>query len=87
MRQGLGWIRTAWRSAAYLRGHLASLTALTAGDAQLEGDVGDHLGISSAVSAVVAYCQHRFLLSGGRNPLETRILPPPWAAALLGLDR
>ena len=56
MRPGLGWIRTAWRSAAYLRGHLASLTALTAGDAHLEGDVGDHLGISSAVSAVVAYC-------------------------------
>jgi len=37
-------------------GHLASLTALTAGDAQLEGNVGDHLGVSSAVSAVVAYC-------------------------------
>jgi acetyl esterase/lipase len=28
-------------------GHLASLTALTAGDAQLEGNVGDHLGVSS----------------------------------------
>jgi acetyl esterase/lipase len=69
-------------------GHLASLTALTAGDAQLEGDVGDHLGVSSAVSAVVAYClSSDFLLSGGRNALETQILPPPWTAALLGLDR
>jgi acetyl esterase/lipase len=69
-------------------GHLASLTALTAGDAQLEGNVGDHLGVSSAVSAVVAYCPTSdFLLSGGRNTLETQILPPPETAALLGLDR
>ena len=37
-------------------GHLASLTALTAGDAHLEGDVGDHVGVSSAVGAVVANC-------------------------------
>ena len=69
-------------------GHLASLTALTAGDAQLEGNVGDHLGVSSAVSAAVAYCPTSdFLLSGGRNTLETQILPPPETAALLGLDR
>ena len=59
-------------------GHLASLTALTAGDATLEGDVGDHVGVSSAVGAVVAYFPGSdFLLSGGRNPLETMILPPP----------
>jgi acetyl esterase/lipase len=69
-------------------GHLASLAALTAGDVQLEGDVGDHLGVSSAVSAVVTYClSSDFLLSGGRNALETQLLPPPWTAALLGLDR
>lgn len=69
-------------------GHLASLTALTAGDATLEGDVGDHVGVSSAVGAVVAYFPGSdFLLSGGRNPLETMILPPPPTAALLGLDR
>jgi acetyl esterase/lipase len=56
-------------------GHLASLTALTAGDAQLEGDVGDHVGVSSAVSAVVAYCPSSdFLLSGRRNALEIQIL-------------
>jgi hypothetical protein len=29
--------------------------ALTVSDAQLEGDVGDHVGVSSAVGAVVAY--------------------------------
>jgi acetyl esterase/lipase len=69
-------------------GHLASLTALTAGDAQLEGDVGNHVGVSSAVSAVIAYYPTSdFLLSGGRNALETQILPPPETAALLGLDR
>jgi acetyl esterase/lipase len=58
-------------------GHLASLTALTAGDAQLEGNVGDHPGVSRAVSAVVAYCPSSdFLLSGGRNTLGTQILTP-----------
>ena len=34
--------------------HLASLT-LTASDERLEGNIGDHLGVSSPVSAVVAY--------------------------------
>jgi acetyl esterase/lipase len=69
-------------------GHLASLTGLTLGDAQLEGDVGDHVGVSSAVRAVVAYFPSTDLvLSGGRNALESQILPPPWTAALLGLDR
>jgi acetyl esterase/lipase len=69
-------------------GHLASLAALTTGDAALEGDVGQHLGVSSAVGAVVAYFPGSdLLLSGGRNELETRILPPPPTAALLGLQR
>jgi len=69
-------------------GHLASLAALTTGDAVLEGDVGQHLGVSSAVGAVVAYFPGSdLLLSGGRNELETRILPPPPTAALLGLQR
>jgi acetyl esterase/lipase len=69
-------------------GHLASLAALTAGDAELEGDVGEHAGVSSAVSAVVAYFPGSdLLISGGRNPLESQILPPPPTAALLGLDR
>jgi acetyl esterase/lipase len=69
-------------------GHLASLAALTTNDATLEGDVGDHVGVSSAVRAVVAYFPTSdFLLSSGRNPLETMILPPPPTAALLGLER
>jgi len=69
-------------------GHLASLAALTEGDPELEGDVGPHTGVSSAVGAVVAYFPGSDLvLSGGRNELETRILPPPPSAALLGLER
>ncbi len=36
-------------------GHLASLAALTTGDASLEGDVGGNLGQSSAVGGVVVY--------------------------------
>jgi acetyl esterase/lipase len=69
-------------------GHLASLAALTTGDAALEGDVGDHVGVSSAVGAVVAYFPGSDLLvSGGRNPLESQVLPPPPTAALLGLAR
>jgi acetyl esterase/lipase len=68
-------------------GHLASLTALTVSDAQLEGDVGDHVGVSSAVGAVVPYYPSiDLLLSGGRNALETQILPSPWTTALLGPD-
>jgi acetyl esterase/lipase len=69
-------------------GHLASLVGLTAGDEELEGDVGEHTGVSSEVAAVVAYFPGTdLLLSGGRNPLEGQILPPPPTAALLGLDR
>ena len=69
-------------------GHLASMTGLTAGDAGLEGDVGDHAGVSSAVGAVVAlFPPADFLLTGARNPLESRILPPPPVTALLGIDR
>jgi acetyl esterase/lipase len=69
-------------------GHLASMVGLTAGDAALEGTVGNHPGESSAVGAVVAYFPPTdFLLSGSRNPLETQILPPPPMAALLGIAR
>jgi hypothetical protein len=86
VRAGSGPHRDRWR---LRRRPLASLTALTAGDAQLEAIIGDHLGVSSAVSAVVRLLpQQRLSLPfRGRNPLETQILPPPWSAALLGLDR
>jgi hypothetical protein len=44
--------------------------------------------LTSKGSAAVAYCPTSdFLLSGGRNTLETQILLPPETAALLGLDR
>jgi acetyl esterase/lipase len=69
-------------------GHLASMVGLTAGDPELEGEVGAHLGESSAVGAVVAYFPPTdFLLTGSRNPLESQVLPPPPVAALLGVAR
>jgi acetyl esterase/lipase len=69
-------------------GHLASMAGLTNRDPQLEGDVGDHAGVSSAVGAVVAYFPTTdFLVSGSRNALETQILGPPPTAALLGIAR
>jgi acetyl esterase/lipase len=69
-------------------GHLACMVGLTAGDPELEGDVGDHTDVSSEVGAVVAYFPGTdFLLAGGRNPLESQILPPPPVTALLGVDR
>ena len=69
-------------------GHLASLTALTVGDPQLDGEVGDYIEVSSAVTAVVAYFPTSdLILSGGRNLLETQLLAPPFAGVLLGLDR
>lgn len=37
-------------------GHLAALVALTGGEPDLEGSIGDHLRVSSEVQAVVSYC-------------------------------
>jgi acetyl esterase/lipase len=69
-------------------GHLASMAALTDGEPELDGEVGEHAGVSSAVGAVVAYFPPTdFMLTGSRNPLETQILPPPPVTALLGIDR
>jgi acetyl esterase/lipase len=69
-------------------GHLASLTALTEGDPELEGDLGAHGGTSSAVGAVVAFFPPTDLvLVGSRNPLEQQVLGPPPPLALLGLAR
>lgn len=69
-------------------GYLASMLGLTAGDEALEGDVGAHAGVSSAVGAVAAlFPPTDFVLSGSRNPLESQILPPPPVAGLLGVTR
>jgi hypothetical protein len=87
MRPTTGWIRTALRSAAPPPAGTSASQALTASDERLEGNIGDHLDISSPVSAVVGlFTSSDLLLSGGRNALETQVAPPP-AAALLGLDR
>jgi acetyl esterase/lipase len=69
-------------------GHLASMAGLTSGDAELEGEVGDHAGTASDVGAVVAlFPPTDLILNSGRNPLESQILPPPPVTALLGITR
>ncbi len=68
-------------------GYLASMVALTAADAGLEGDVGDNRDQSSAVQAAVIWFAPSDLASSGRrSPLEKQILFPPFEAAVLGLD-
>ena len=69
-------------------GYLATMLGLTAGDAELEGDVGDHADQSSAVGAVVAlFPVSDLILASARNPLESRILPAAPPVGLLGLTR
>jgi acetyl esterase/lipase len=68
-------------------GYLASMVALTAADADFEGEVGDHLEQSSAVQAAVIWFAPSDLASSGRrSPLERQILFPSFEAAVLGLD-
>lgn len=64
--------------------HIAGLVALTCGDPEAEGQVGDHLDQSSAVQAAVSWFGPADLLHGSRGtPLEERILGTPAAEALL----
>jgi acetyl esterase/lipase len=66
---------------------LASLVGLTAGEPELEGEVGAHLDQSSAVHAVVAWFGTTDMFAGSaRSGLETRLLPFDFEAALFGLD-
>lgn len=68
-------------------GYLAVMTGLTAGDHELEGDVGDHLDQSSAVQAVVTWFSvHDFMTTSYQSPLEKRLQGKTLAAGLFGLD-
>jgi acetyl esterase/lipase len=68
-------------------GYLASMVALTAGDAELEGVVGGDLEQSSAAQAAVIWFAPSDLASSGRrSPLEKQVLFPSFEAAVLGLD-
>ena len=69
-------------------GYLAAMVGLSAGDAELEGEVGHDRAASSAVDAVVAWFPAGDLeASTYRSALEARILPPPAEAGLFGRDR
>lgn len=66
---------------------LASLAGLTAGQAELDGGVGDHLGQSTTVEAVVAWFgQSDLLASTSRSWLEAEIVPFNFEAGLLGVE-
>lgn len=69
-------------------GYLAAKTALTAGDAGLEGTLGEHLDQSSAVQAVVEwFATADFDSEFRRSDLETVLLPPSVMAGFLGEDK
>jgi acetyl esterase/lipase len=69
-------------------GHLAMLAGLTAGRADLEGDVGDCLGESSAVCGVIDWYGPMNLLSLGGQHLELGDKRPDdagsWESAMVG---
>ena len=66
--------------------YLASMVGLTAGDAELEGVVGEDLEAGSDVQAVVHWFGQSDLLANGRRSwLEREILAPPFEEDLLGL--
>lgn len=66
-------------------GILAALVGLTANDAELEGDAGEHVDVSSEVQAVVAwYAPGDLLASSRRSKLEADVLPAPFEEALFG---
>lgn len=65
--------------------YLASLAALSPGDAALEGDVGGNARQSSAVQAVVHWFgQTDLAVSAHRTPIEAKLLPFAFEAGLLG---
>jgi len=66
--------------------YLASLAALSSGDAALEGDVGGNSEQSSAVQAVVHWFgQTDLAVSAHRTRIEAKLLPFAFEAGLLGV--
>ncbi|GAB7003476.1 alpha/beta hydrolase [Nocardioides sp. AN3] len=66
---------------------LAALTGLTSGDADLEGDLGDHCEMSTDVQCVVFWSGAADLVSSAsRSELETRLSPATIEAGFLGLE-
>lgn len=64
---------------------LGSLSALTPGDEELEGTVGEDLDQSSAIQAVVHWFGPAdFVSAGTRSPFEAAVLPPSMERVLFG---
>lgn len=75
----------AWGASA--GGYLASMLGLTAGDPDLEGDVGHHTEQSSAVQAVVTWFAPSDLVANSRRSwLEKLVLNEPAELGLFGRD-
>lgn len=65
---------------------LASLAGLAVGNPELDGAVGDDLGVSGAVGAVVDWFGQSDVIGNSRRSwLEKQILPPPFEGPWLGL--
>ncbi|MXG89294.1 alpha/beta hydrolase fold domain-containing protein [Nocardioides flavescens] len=74
----------AWGASA--GAYLATMLGLTAGDPDLEGEVGDAAEASSAVDAVVDWFGQSDLVENARRSgLETAILAPPVEPPLFGI--
>lgn len=66
---------------------LAGLAALTPGDDEFEGAVGEHTDQSSTVDAVVHWFgQSDLLTNSGRSRLESELLNPPVEPPLFGVE-
>lgn len=73
----------AWGASA--GGYLASMLGLTAGDPELEGDVGSHLEESSDVQAVVTWFAPSDLVANSRRSwLEKLVMDEPTEHGLFG---
>ncbi|MCZ4521766.1 alpha/beta hydrolase [Rhodococcus ruber] len=69
-------------------GYVASMLALTSGDAELEGTVGAHGDQDSSVQAAVAwFAPSDLTMSSRRSPLESQLVPPPPEPPLFGIDK
>ncbi|GAA0304721.1 alpha/beta hydrolase [Sphingomonas oligophenolica] len=75
----------AWGASA--GGYLATMLGLTAGDSDLEGDLGPHCGVSSAVQAVVTWFAPFDLVGTSRRSwLERQAASRVYAPALFGRE-
>jgi len=68
-------------------GYLAAMVALSSGDEELEGTLGDHRNERSVVDAVIVwFAPGDMIANSTRSPLEKLVLGPPAGTVLFGRD-